>query len=301
MSNPVEHFFNQCKTPTYVFVVMIGDAVGDDTFRSNLYATQNEKIFNLEEGELLGFLGINFIMGYHKLPSWKHYWSTLEDLGVPVMINSMPSDRFVTILRHLHANNTSVPHRNKGKIYKLRPVVNKLNDRFQQVYKGTIEPSIYESVILFKGRSTLRQYSPMKPINHDYMLWAMADKKGYTLVFKVYQGRMSWQRPNSKAWGKEWSLNYQNMCGEVIENYILMIIFLRPRFLRDWQQKKHTPKNITDDKELDRGESDFRFTNTDVGYFKWKCDTKRVHLVSHFHGSEMTIVKRKDRSGNSNK
>ncbi|KAJ8896410.1 hypothetical protein PR048_001754 [Dryococelus australis] len=135
---------------------MIGDAVEDVTFQSRLYVTQNEKILNLKEGELLCFLGINFIMGYHKLPPWKHYWSTSEDLGV-LVINAMPRDHFETILRYLHANdNTSVPHGNKDKIYKLRPVDNKLNDRFQQVHKWTLELSIDEIIILFKGRSTLK-------------------------------------------------------------------------------------------------------------------------------------------------
>ncbi|KAJ8886481.1 hypothetical protein PR048_012692 [Dryococelus australis] len=149
MSSPVEHFFNQCKTPTDVFVVIAGYV---------------KDILNLKEGELLGFLGINFLMGYHKLPLWKHYWSTSEDLGVPVITNGMPRDRFEIILWYLHANdNTSVPDGDKDKMYNKMSCVNKLNDRFQQVYKATRELSIDESIILFKGFYTLKQYNQRSP------------------------------------------------------------------------------------------------------------------------------------------
>ncbi|KAJ8882330.1 hypothetical protein PR048_014132 [Dryococelus australis] len=213
---------------------MTGD-VEDVTFHSNLYATQNEKIFNLKEGESLCFLGINFMMGYHKLQSWKHCWSTPEDLGVPVITNAMPRDRFETILRYLHANdNTSVPHGNKDKIYKLWPVVNKLNDRLQQVYKWTRELSIDDSIILFKGRSTLKQYNHTNPIKRGYKLV-------YNLAFKVYQGNYELAETEFQDYslGERVILELsKHAWGSVRELYLYNIYFLRSRFLRDWQQKK---------------------------------------------------------------
>ncbi|KAJ8886515.1 hypothetical protein PR048_012726 [Dryococelus australis] len=119
---------------------MIRD-VEDEPFQSNLYAMQNEKILNLKR----------------------------EDLGLPVITNAMPRDHFETILWYLHVNdNTSMPHGNKDKRYKL---------------------CIDESIILFKGHSTLKQYNLMKPIKCGYKLWAMADGRSSTLGFKVYQGK----------------------------------------------------------------------------------------------------------------
>ena len=49
--------------------------------------------------------------------------------------------------------------------------------------------SIDESMILFKGRSSLKLYNPMKPIKRGYKLWEMADMDGYLFKFKVYQGK----------------------------------------------------------------------------------------------------------------
>ncbi|XP_063235868.1 piggyBac transposable element-derived protein 3-like [Bacillus rossius redtenbacheri] len=280
-TGPVEHFFSHCQTPTDIFLVMIGDLIEELTFQSNLYATQHEKNLNLKEGELLCFLGINFMMGYHKLPSWKDYWSTSEDFRVPPIAEAMPRDRFELILRYLHANdNKSVPQGNKDKIYKIRPVVEKLNHKFQQVYNGTRELSIDESMILFKGRSTLKQYNPMKPIKRGYKLWSMADQKGYTLTFKVYQGKDEVAETEFQGHGlgervvlelskPVWG-NFREL---YFDNYFSSLSLLERLAAEKTHacgtiraNRKGLPKNLTDDKKLDRGDSDFRFSNTQVAY-----------------------------------
>ncbi|KAJ8936520.1 hypothetical protein NQ318_022608 [Aromia moschata] len=72
--------------------------------RSNLYATQRNKTLNLTIEELLAFIGINFLMAYHRLPAWKQYWNTSEDLGLPVVADCMTRNRFEEILKYLHCN-----------------------------------------------------------------------------------------------------------------------------------------------------------------------------------------------------
>lgn len=43
------------------------------------------------------------------------------------------------------------------------------------------------SMILFNGNSSLKQYSPMKPIKRGYKLWSKAYMDGYLYLFYVYQ------------------------------------------------------------------------------------------------------------------
>lgn len=50
------------------------------------------------------------------------------------------------------------------------------------------------------------------------------------------------------------------------------------------------------DSKLKRGEYDYRFSDLNIGYWKWK-DNKMVHFVSNFHGSEETTVLRKQKNG----
>lgn len=74
-------------------------------------------------------------------------------------------------------------------MYKLRPLLDSLNDRFTMLYNVSRQVSIDESMILFKGRSSLKQYNPMKPIKRGYKLWMRADMDGYISKCDVYQGR----------------------------------------------------------------------------------------------------------------
>ena len=39
--------------------------------------------------------------------------------------------------------------------------------------------NIDQSMILFKGRNSLKQYNPMKSIKRGYKVWSMADMDGY--------------------------------------------------------------------------------------------------------------------------
>jgi hypothetical protein len=50
---------------------------------------------------------------------------------------------------------------NKDKLFKIRPFLNYMNNRFPELYKVTREMSVDESMVLFKGRSSIKQYNPM--------------------------------------------------------------------------------------------------------------------------------------------
>lgn len=99
--------FGGCKTATDVFFKFICPIVDNIVYQSNLYATQNNKNLKLTENELYAFLGINFCMGYNKLPSYKLYWNTSEDLNVRSISKAMSRDRFQEILSNIHVNNNA--------------------------------------------------------------------------------------------------------------------------------------------------------------------------------------------------
>ncbi|CAG4951941.1 unnamed protein product [Parnassius apollo] len=146
---------------------------------------QKGKVLNLKKEELLAFIGMNFYMGYNTLPTWTDHYSSASDLNNPLICNTMPSDRFAMILSHLHCNdNAQMPKNCKDKLYKIRPIVDALNKKFQECYHGTREMSVDESMIKFKGRSVLKQYLPMKPIKRGYKLWYLADQRGLNLKMK---------------------------------------------------------------------------------------------------------------------
>jgi hypothetical protein len=302
----IEECFASCQTPTDVIMILLKPLVEHVTFQSNLYATQNNKTLNLKEHELLAFIGINFLMGYHVLPSWKDYWNTSADLNVPIIVQTMPRNRFEEILRFLHCNdNTAIPVGCVDKLYKIRPIITSANNTFSEVYHGTREVSVDESIIKFKGRHSIKQYNPMKPIKRGYKLWSLADQLGFTMKFDVYQGKDEALEEEFKDYGlgervvlkitKDlWNKN------RIIffDNYYTSLPLLE--FLKTQNtlacgtirgNRKGLPSNMECDKALKRGSSDYRFSSLDIGVFKW-MDNKIVTIASNYHGSEDSVVKR---------
>lgn len=185
-----EFNFIQCNTPTDVFMVSMDVIIDDLVYQKNLYGTQNNKTLKITKNEMMVFFGNIFFMGYHVLPSWKDYWSSSPDLGVKFVSDAMSRNTFQKILQNLHCNdNTSLPSNNKDKLFKLQPIIDKLNTSFRNHYFGTRQLSVDESIVKFKGRSTLKQFNPMKPIKRGYKIWSMADQNGCMLAFKIYQGK----------------------------------------------------------------------------------------------------------------
>jgi len=92
---------------------------------------------------MLNFIRINFFMGYHKLPSWKNYWSTCPDLDVNLISNTMSRNRFNLILSNLHIHdNNLIPPNNFGNFFKLYPLIDYCTKNFSKSYYGMRELSI---------------------------------------------------------------------------------------------------------------------------------------------------------------
>ncbi|KAG5899982.1 hypothetical protein JTB14_034551 [Gonioctena quinquepunctata] len=116
-----EVYFAECTTPSDVFVKLLGKAVQNIIFQTNLYATQRNQRVIVTEEDILSFIGINFFMGYHILPNVESYWSTAEDLKVELVAKTMSRYRFQSILSNLHLNDNSIiPNNNTDKLYKVR-------------------------------------------------------------------------------------------------------------------------------------------------------------------------------------
>lgn len=306
-----ESNFIQCNTPTDVFMVFMDVIIDDLVYQTNLYGTQNDRTLKITKDEMLVFFGINFFMGYHELPAWKDYWSSSPDLGVKFVSDAMSRNTFQKILQNLHCNdNTSLPSNNKDKLFKLRPIIDKLNTSFRNHYFGTRQLSVDESMVKFKGRSTLKQYNPMKPIKRGYKIWSMADQNGYMLAFKIYQGKEESINPEFSSLGLgervvlELTKSVWNQYREIyFDNFFSSTKLLQQLKLQKTLacgtvriNRKGLPKKMMLDKEMKRGMSDSKFLVDGISFFKW-MDNKPVHLISNFHGSEITSVKRKAKDG----
>ena len=106
----------------------------------------------------------------------------------------MSGRRFELLLRFLHLNDSRQqpskgdPHYDK--LYKIRPMLDKVVHQFKSTYLPTCNLSVDESIIGFKGRLSFVQYMPQKPTKWGIKAWVLAESEsGYVWNIKIYTGK----------------------------------------------------------------------------------------------------------------
>ncbi|GFU43616.1 piggyBac transposable element-derived protein 4 [Trichonephila clavipes] len=75
------------------------------------------------------------------------------------------------------------------KLCKEHPLLHRLSEMFFKVFKPRQEQEIDESMIKFKGRSSLKQYMSKNPIKKGYKAWMRCDSSGFACEFQMYTGK----------------------------------------------------------------------------------------------------------------
>ena len=146
--------------------------------------------------ELKAFLGFSILMGINQLPAVKDYWKKSEYLHYSPIADRIPRDRFLEISRYIHFvdNSTLQPRGSPGhdRLGKVRPIIDHLSRKFAESYHPHKEVAVDEAMIKFQGRSSLKQYMPMKPIKRGIKVWVLGDSTtGYFSKFEIYCGKGS--------------------------------------------------------------------------------------------------------------
>lgn len=250
-------------------------------------------------------------MGIKKLPSYRDYWSSSLELRDSYIASTMSVNRFGWLLSNLHINdNSKMPTRdspNYDKLYKVRPLLEKLTETYKTCYAPSEFQAIDESMIPFKGRSCLKQYMPDKPTKRGYKVWVRADSYGYVVQFQIYEGKRKdiveknlglrvVKELTIDLVGKNYSVYFDNFFSSVElliylqQNKINAAATTRPN-------RKNFPKDFPTDKEMIRGNFAWRSTRTGITATKWK-DRKGIHFLSNMHSPlTETSVRRKEHDG----
>ena len=88
----------------------------------------------------------------------RNYWSS--EFRVDQVADTMTLNRFEDIKSFLHFSDNSIE--GSDKIKKIRPLVEKLRERYKTVPKEE-HLSVDEQIVPIKGQSCLRQHNPRKP------------------------------------------------------------------------------------------------------------------------------------------
>ncbi len=138
---------------------------------------------HLNIAELKKFIGIAIVNGIHRAPRINLLWSNSPVFHNPLVASAMTYKRFETILRFLHLSNNE-----RGQptdtIWKVRPLLDTLNQIFQSNWNCGREISIDEMDAAFKGRHHLKERITYKKAGDGFLIYALCDQ-GYTYSFLV--------------------------------------------------------------------------------------------------------------------
>lgn len=302
--------------PVDIFSLYFDDEVMQNIVdQTNVYAEQMQRPNWVKTTltEIKAFLGMLVLMSVNPMHQFYLYWSSDPFFNVPEISKVMSHSRFSQLVNCIHLNdNAKIPKfgtENYDRLYKLRPLIEKLNENFSKCYTPSGCLAIDESMVLFKGRSSMKQYMPMKPkIKRGFKIWSLADSaNGYLIKFSVYQGKDE-SRPKSLTLGEHVVLS-------LIENSVVPgtqvyfdNYFTSTKLLENLREKgiyscgtfrsdrKNLPNIMKTNNKLERGEHVWRSKGS-VSAIQWR-DTKNVHIMTNFHDpTKITEVQRKLANG----
>ena len=149
------------------------------------YAVQSGVFqFTLSMDDLYKYFGILLLSGYNKLPQKRMYWETRTDSKNFLMNRN----KFEKIHKHLHFNDNSKLDA-CDKLYKVRPLLDPLNDKFCQYVKPMGNHFFLDEVMepYFRHQG-MKQFIRGKPIRYGFKFWCLARSDGFLVKFYPYTG-----------------------------------------------------------------------------------------------------------------
>jgi len=255
--------------------------------------------------EFNAFTAITMIMSFVVLPEIRHYWSKLYNWSsLKCVTDLMCKNRYLDIL-----GNFSITSRRKhgNKLFKVQPMIDHLKTKFKDCCHYSEHLSIDESMIKFKGISSMKQYLPMKPIKRGFKCWVMCDSKnGYVFDVDIYKGREKGAVPTTSL-GERVVLKLisgleKNYHSIYFDNFF-MSIDLVGKITRLNQyccgtirsNRRGLPPNLPKDKSMKKGDQFIRYKKN-ILFIKW-MDNRSVHVISNYLNITNNTVERRDKQG----
>uniref|UniRef100_A0A3B3WBV0 PiggyBac transposable element-derived protein domain-containing protein n=1 Tax=Poecilia mexicana TaxID=48701 RepID=A0A3B3WBV0_9TELE len=239
---------------------------------TNLYSVQkNGKSVNTNAQEIEQLLGMYMHMGLVQMPNVRAYWET--------------ETRYPPVLIHFQNNLNVSEDAKQDKVWKLRPWLEKLRQRFLCIPPEECH-AVDEIMVPFKGKSHQRCYMPGKPHKWGFKMWGRGGQSGYMSLMCAKGDEILAKR------------NLMLVLQEMLITKFLLTISLRQfhwnlkqrgiYYIGTVRMNRVKDCQLMDEKELKkkgRGSLDFRVNQENNIIVRW-YDNKAVNLLSSFVGVE---------------
>lgn len=257
--------------------------------------------------ELRVFLGLVLHTGNIKLNRIEDYWKTHWLYNLPAFKAYMSRDRYQNILRCLHFSKEPVSEAQKNnRTHKIENIVQYFNTKMFTIYGPSKELSLDESLVLWRGRLSFRQYIKGKRHKFGIKLYTLSEPEGLVLNFHVYGGKhditsgvghvdkvvMYLMRHRLNLGHSIYMDNYYSsfkLASTLLRNDTYCTGTLRVN-------RKYTPSDVKDSK-LKKGETIARYSKG-VMIGAWKDQRKVVYLSSEFENNMCQVVDKRKRIKN---
>jgi hypothetical protein len=125
-------------------------------------------------------------------PTLRSYFTTKRVISTPGFGDIITRDTLEQICKCLHFANNKIINSFQGpkKLFKIFPAISDLNNKFQELYLQNQDISTDESLTLWKGRLSFKQYLPLKASKFETKTYELCDAiTGYLWSFLVYAGK----------------------------------------------------------------------------------------------------------------
>ncbi|XP_040212523.1 piggyBac transposable element-derived protein 4-like [Rana temporaria] len=138
--------------------------------------------------EVQTFWGLTLNLGIVQMPSFESFWSENPIYNTPIFMETMCHHRFLLLQKFLHYNDNTLAlppdHPEFDHLFKVRPFLDHLLKRFQEVYIPGQNLVVDGSLPSYKGRRVCREY-----FTEDEIFWKLhrlcESSTGYTYRFRV--------------------------------------------------------------------------------------------------------------------
>lgn len=251
--------------------------------------------------ELKAMIGCLIYMGIVCMNDTRDYWA--QATAQPFVTSTFSRDRFLSLLANFRVSEDE--ENDEDQLSKLRNLIDILTASIQQHHYPGAELTIDEAMILFKGRSSMRQHIAKKASPTGFKVWMLVDvESNYVYSFDIYTGKSKSKREENATAAIVLKLiePLTDDCWHRIgmDSFFTSVQLFEKLLSKGFyavgttrHNRKHFPKQILDEvKECERGEYVWR-QHDQIVCFSW-MDKKPVNLLSTFcDAQEQSVIKRR--------
>jgi len=173
--------------------------LGKVAYETNEYYRQNTESHNMScrnaswyattSEELYLFISVQMLMARNKKLDISEYWSTDPLLYSPIFGKIMSRNRFQLLLRYIHFCNNKNQVTN-DRLFKIDMVLQDIKNNFRSAMVPFQNLVIDESLVLWKGRLSFKQFIRTKRHRFGTKFFILCDvETDYILDFIIYTGK----------------------------------------------------------------------------------------------------------------